>query len=38
VDEKYRAVTLDEIKRVAGQYLGDKPSAVAIVRPATKAN
>lgn len=35
-DEKYRAVTMDDIKRVATQYLGDKPSAVIIVKPAAK--
>jgi len=38
IDDKYRAVTLDEIKRVANVYFGDKPSGVAVVRPATKAD
>ncbi|MEI6084321.1 MAG: pitrilysin family protein [Verrucomicrobiota bacterium] len=38
IDDKYRDVTLDEIKRVANLYFGDKPSGVAVVRPATKAN
>jgi predicted Zn-dependent peptidase len=35
-DEKYRAVTMDDIKRVAAQYFGDKPSATIIVKPAGK--
>jgi zinc protease len=38
VDDKYRAVTLADIRRVARQYFGDKPSAVAIIRPAAKGN
>jgi zinc protease len=33
VDDKYRAVTMDDIKRVAERYFNNKPHAVAIVRP-----
>ena len=36
MDEKYRAVSADDVKRVAQAYLADKPSAVAIIRPAAK--
>ena len=36
MDEKYRAVSPDDVKRVAQAYLADKPSAVAIIRPAAK--
>ena len=32
-DDKYQAVTLDDIKRVANQYFGGKPHAVVIVTP-----
>ncbi len=32
-DDKYRAVTLDDIKRVANQYFNGKPHAVVIVTP-----
>jgi zinc protease len=35
-DEKYRAVTTDDIKQVAAKYLGDKPSATIIVKPSPK--
>jgi len=35
MDEKYRAVTMADIKRVADEYFDNKPHAVAIVRPAT---
>ncbi|MCG3147682.1 MAG: hypothetical protein PCFJNLEI_01123 [Verrucomicrobiae bacterium] len=38
VEAKYRAVTLDEIKRIANAYFAGKPSGVAVVRPATKGN
>jgi len=38
MDEKYRAVTAEDIKRVAQTYLADKPSAVAIVRPLVKTD
>jgi zinc protease len=38
MDDKYRAVTAEDIKRVAQTYLADKPSAVAIIRPEPKAN
>ena len=34
MDEKYRAVTMDDIKHIAEQYFNNKPYAVAIVRPA----
>lgn len=34
MDEKYRAVTVEDIRRVAGKYFDNKPSAVAVVRPA----
>ena len=37
-DEKYRAVTPADIKRVVDRYFSDKPSAIAIVHPATKGN
>ena len=37
-DEHYRAITLDDIKHVTDRYFSDKPSAVAVVRPATKGN
>jgi zinc protease len=33
MDDSYRAVTAEDIKRVAAQYFGDKPSAVAVVKP-----
>jgi zinc protease len=33
MDEKYRAVTADDIKRVAAQYFENQPSAVAVVKP-----
>jgi zinc protease len=33
MDEKYRAVTTDDIKRIAKTYFENKPSAVAVVRP-----
>ena len=33
VDDKYRAVTLDDIKRVANKYFADKPHAVVVVEP-----
>jgi zinc protease len=33
VDDKYRAVTLDDIKRIARTYFDGKPHAVAIVKP-----
>jgi len=33
VDDKYRAVTLDDIKRVANQYFTGKPHAVVIETP-----
>jgi zinc protease len=33
MDEQYGAVTADDIKRVAGQYFENKPSAVAVVKP-----
>ena len=36
VDDKYRAVTLDDIKRVARTYFDGKPHAVVVVRPAEK--
>ena len=32
-DDKYQAVTLDDIKRVANQYFSGKPHAVVIVTP-----
>ena len=34
LDDKYRAVTLDEIKRVANQYFAHKAHAVIVVTPA----
>jgi zinc protease len=34
MDDKYRAVTLDDIKRVANQYFNNKPHAVVVVTPA----
>ena len=37
-DDKYRAVTPSDIQRVVARYFSDKPSAVAVVRPITKAN
>ena len=37
-DDKYRAVTPADIQRVVARYFSDKPSAVAVVRPPTKAN
>ncbi len=33
MDEKYRAVTVEDIRRVAGKYFDHMPSAVAVVRP-----
>jgi len=33
MDDKYGAVTLDEIKRVANQYFNNKPHAVVVVTP-----
>jgi len=33
MDDKYRSVTSDDIKAVADRYFGNKPSAVAVVRP-----
>ncbi len=36
MDEQYRAVTTDDIKRVANSYFGDKPRAVVVVRPPLK--
>lgn len=33
LDDKYRAVTAEDIKRVASAYLAGKPNAVAVVRP-----
>jgi zinc protease len=33
VDDKYRAVTLEDIKRVANQYFNGKPHAVVIETP-----
>jgi zinc protease len=38
MDDKYRAVTIEDIKRVANTYLIGKPNAVAVVRPALKGN
>lgn len=37
-DDRYRAVTMDDIKRVAGKYFADKPHAVVLVKPETKQN
>ena len=34
MDDKYRAVSLEDIKRVANQYFNNKPHAVAVVTPA----
>jgi zinc protease len=34
LDDKYRAVTLDDIKRVANQYFTNKAHAVIVVTPA----
>ncbi len=34
LDDKYRAVTLDDIKRVANQYFTNKAHAVVVVTPA----
>jgi zinc protease len=36
VEDKYRAVTLDDIKRVAKTYFDDKPHAVVVVEPSEK--
>ena len=36
VDDKYRTVTLDDIKRVANKYFADKPHAVVVVEPPAK--
>ena len=33
MDDKYRAVTPDDIKRVANQYFNNKPHAVVVVTP-----
>jgi zinc protease len=33
MDNKYRAVTLDDIKRVANQYFNNKPHAVVVITP-----
>jgi len=33
LEARYRAVTNDDIKRVAARYLGDQPRAVVVVRP-----
>jgi zinc protease len=35
-DEKYQAVTLDDIKRVANRYFSGKPHAVVIVTPSAE--
>ncbi len=37
-DERYRAVTLDDVKRAANTYFVSDRNAVAVVHPATKAN
>jgi zinc protease len=36
VDDKYQAVTLDDIKRVANQYFNNKPHAVVVVTPSAE--
>jgi len=36
IDQKYRAVTTDDIKRVAAKYLGGGGRAIVVVKPATK--
>jgi len=33
MDDRFRAVTMEDIKRVAVKYLADKPHAVVVVRP-----
>jgi len=38
IDEKYEAVTADDIKRVANDYLAGQPHAVVVVRPPSKGN
>jgi zinc protease len=35
-DDRYRAVTMDDIKRISNKYFADKPHAVVVVKPATK--
>jgi len=35
-EERYRAVTLADIKRVAGQYFAGRPRAVVVVHPPRK--
>ena len=36
MDEKYNAVTADDIKRVANRYFTDQPHAVVVIKPAEK--
>ena len=36
MDDRYRAVTADDIKRVASQYFGNKPHAVVVVKSGPK--
>jgi zinc protease len=36
IDQKYRAVTVDDIKRVAQKYLGSTGRAIIVVKPAAK--
>lgn len=38
MDDKYHAVTLDDVKRVANQYFNNKPYVVAIVTPSEEKN
>jgi zinc protease len=33
IDDKYRAVTADDIKRIATRYFADKPHAIVVVKP-----
>jgi zinc protease len=35
-EERYRAVTMDDIKRIATKYFANKPHAVVVVKPASK--
>jgi hypothetical protein len=34
-DDRYRAVAMNDIKRIANKYFADKPHAVVVVKPAT---
>ena len=36
MDANYRAVTVDDIKRIANKYFADKPHAVVVVKPSPK--